>query len=138
MSLVEQNKAILNRYMTAVNNHTVMDVLDLFADNFTDSSAPPGMPSGKEGFLAAHQVLETAFPDVRFTIDKVIAEGDKIGVVATGSGTNAGPFFGIPATGKTVTWWGVRLLRIENGKIAEAWGVFDQMGILQQMGVIPP
>lgn len=136
MSL-EQNKAILNRYFDAINNHTVMDVIDLFADDFVDSSAPPGIPNGKEGFLMAHQILESGFPDVRFTIDKVVADGDKIGVVATGSGTNTGPFFGIPATGKTVTWWGVRILRIQNGKIAEAWGLFDQMGILQQMGIIP-
>ncbi len=136
MSL-EQNKAILNRYMEAVNNHTVTDVIDLFADDFTDSSAPLGMPNGKEGFLMAHQILEAAFPDVRFTVDKVVADGDKIGVVATGSGTNTGSFFGIPATGKTVKWWGVRILRIQNGKIVEAWGLFDQMGILQQMGIIP-
>jgi steroid delta-isomerase-like uncharacterized protein len=136
MSL-EQNKAILNRYMDAVNNHTVMDVIDLFADDFTDSSAPPGMPNGKEGFLMAHQILETGFPDVSFTVDKVVADGDKIGVVATGSGTNTGPFFGMPVTGKKVTWWGVRILRVQDGKIAEAWGLFDLMGILQQMGIIP-
>jgi steroid delta-isomerase-like uncharacterized protein len=133
----EQNTAILNRYFDAINNHTVMNILDLFADDFMDRSAPPGMPNGKEGLLMAHQILEAGFPDVRFTIDKVVVDGDKIGVVATGSGTNTGAFFGIPATGKKVSWWGVRILRIQNGKIVESWALFDQFGILQQMGIIP-
>ncbi|RPJ38461.1 MAG: ester cyclase [Planctomycetaceae bacterium] len=133
----EENKAILNKYMDAVNRHDAMSAISLFSDDFMDRSAPPGMPNGKEGFLMAHQILETALPDVHFSTDKIVVDGDKIGWVATGTGTNTGPFFGIPATGKPVKWWGVRILRIQNGKIVEAWALFDMFGILQQMGIIP-
>jgi steroid delta-isomerase-like uncharacterized protein len=134
----EQNKAIMEKYMQAINDHTVPDIMDeIIADDFMDRSAPPGMPNGREGFVAAHTILETAFPDVSFTTETAVAQDDKVLIVATGKGTHTGDFFGIPATNKVVTWWGVRMMRIADGKIKESWAVFDQVAILQQLGVIP-
>src|SRR5215475_12943973 len=121
----EENKAVLFRYMEAVNNHTLDELDSLIAANFIDHSGLPSLQSGLEGFKQAHMILEGAFPDVNFTVGEVMAEGDKVVVIATGRGTNKGSFFGIPPTGKEVRWLGIRCLRIVDGKLVEAWSQFD-------------
>jgi steroid delta-isomerase-like uncharacterized protein len=82
-------------------------------------------------------VYRNAFPDVHFTIDEQIAEGDKVVTRWTGHGTHKGELAGIPATGKSATVTGMGVDRIVNGKIVESWGIFDQFGMMQQLGVIP-
>ena len=95
------------------------------------------MPQGMEGAKAAHLMLREGFPDLKFTIDDLMIEGDKLVMVATGRGTNTGSFFGMPPSGKPVSWTGMRILRIKDGKFVSGVAEFDQVGILQQMGVIP-
>jgi predicted ester cyclase len=73
----------------------------------------------------------------RFTIEDVIAEGDKVVARWTSRGTQRGEFFGIPPTNKQGTATGIDMLRIADGKFVEHWLVFDQFGLLQQLGVIP-
>jgi steroid delta-isomerase-like uncharacterized protein len=75
--------------------------------------------------------------DSQFTIEDVIAEGDKVAVRWTNSGTHVGNFAGIPATGKTFTIAGVDIHRMRDGKMAEHWHVVDQLTMLQQLGIIP-
>ena len=78
-----------------------------------------------------------ALPDFHYTIEDMIAEGDKVVVRLTAQGTQMGEFGGIPATGKHATWTEMPIGRIASGAIAEHWGEIDNLGMLQQLGVIP-
>ena len=80
----------------------------------------------------------TAFPDLRFVAEDVIAEGDKVVERRTSSGTHQGELMGIPPTGRQTTGSGVSIFRVANGKVAEQWVNWDMLGLLQQLGGIPP
>jgi steroid delta-isomerase-like uncharacterized protein len=82
-------------------------------------------------------MLDTAFPDRQVTIDDVIAEGDRVVVRTTLNGTHQGKMQGIPATGNLVTQPSITIFRLANGKIAEGWYSTDNLGMMQQLGVIP-
>ena len=76
--------------------------------------------------------------DPRFTIEDLIAEGDKVVVRWTNSGTNVGEFLGMPPTGKSFTIAGIDIHRLQDGKMAEHWHVVDNFSMLLQLGLIPP
>jgi len=78
-----------------------------------------------------------AFPDVHFTIDDIVVEGDKAVVRWTWTGTHKSEFMGIPATNKKATGWVIQIDRIVGGKIAEIWERMDTFGFMQQLGVAP-
>jgi len=79
----------------------------------------------------------SAFPDLRFTIEDMVAEGDKVAVRLTGTGTNKGEFRGIPPTNKKVTLWEIQIDRVAGGKFVEGWSRYDTLGLMQQLGLIP-
>jgi len=79
----------------------------------------------------------SAFPDLHFTIEDMVAEGDKVAVRLTGTGTNKGEFRGIPPTNKKVTLWEIQIDRVAGGKFVEGWSRYDTLGLMQQLGVIP-
>ncbi len=78
-----------------------------------------------------------AFPDLVVTVDQMVAEGDRVAVLWTGRGTNTGTGHGFPATGKSGQAGGITIFRFVNGRIAEEWGVIDQLSMLKQLGLIP-
>ena len=86
---------------------------------------------------AFYTLITAAFPDITGKIDDIIAEGDKVVVRMTTSGTHKGEFQGIPPTGKTVAINEMTIYRISEGKIAEGWGVSDMLGLMQQLGAMP-
>lgn len=79
----------------------------------------------------------SAFPDTKMTVEQQIAEGDKVVTRWKAQGTHKGELMGIPPTGKQVTVTGISIERIVGGMIVESWEEFDQMGMMQQLGVIP-
>ncbi len=79
----------------------------------------------------------TAFPDLHFTIEDIVAEGDTVVVRSTARGTHQGELMGIPLTGKQVAVSGISITRIANGKAVEEWFNGDDLGLLQQLGVVP-
>jgi predicted ester cyclase len=81
--------------------------------------------------------FRAAFPDIHVAVEDVIANGDKVVVRLTFSGTHTGPLMGMPPTGKFVTITGIAIDRIQNGKIVEHWVNRDDLGMLQQLGMIP-
>ncbi|HSL28200.1 MAG TPA: ester cyclase [Anaerolineales bacterium] len=97
-------------------------------------AAEPLDPDGHRAFMSA---LLTAFPDSRFVVDDVIAEGDKVAVRHRLQGTHQAELQGVPATGRQVEIGGMVIFRIENGKVEEAWLNADIMGMMQQLGVVP-
>ena len=131
----QENQANARRFLEEVVNRGNVAVIDeLSSPSFVDHTAPPGVPAGNEGFKAFITMFRAAFPDLRYTIDDEIAEGDKVVERVTASGTMKGDFQGMPASGKTATWSEIHITRFENGKAVEHWGVADQLGMLAQLG----
>ncbi len=92
---------------------------------------------GQEGLRQFVTMYRTAFPDLRFTIEDQVVEGDKIVTRWTAQGTQQGPLQGIPPTGKAVKVTGITISRMADGKMTEAWVNWDMLGLLQQLGVVP-
>jgi steroid delta-isomerase-like uncharacterized protein len=138
--LTETNKTLSRRFFEEVWNKGDLAVLNeiLTKDHFNSGpGTPPELPTGPEGTKQLVTMYRNAFPDVHFTIDEQLAEGEKVLTRWTGHGTHQGELQGIPATGKSSTISGIVIDRIVNGKIAESWGLFDNFSMLQQLGVIP-
>jgi predicted ester cyclase len=144
MSEEERNREVLNRFWTEVWNDNKLDVIDeIFHENFVDHGLAPGLTKqGPEGAKEAVMQFRTAFPDLTLTVDDLLVEGDKVLTRWTAVGTHDGPLNNpqgqIPPTGKKGVVLGMTLNRVEDGKIIEAWDNFDTIGMLQQLGVIPP
>jgi steroid delta-isomerase-like uncharacterized protein len=131
----QENQANARRFLEEVVNRGNVAVIDeLSSPNFVDHTAPPGVPAGNEGFKVFITMFRAAFPDLRYTIDDEIAQGDKVVERVTASGTMKGDFQGMPASGKTATWSEIHITRFENGKAVEHWGIADQLGMLAQLG----
>ena len=99
-----------------------------------DRENPTHDRDGAKQFAA---MARSAFPDVAAKVEDLIAEGDRVVARATISGTHNGEFMGVPPTGKRITFTCIDILRCADGKIVEHWGEADNVGMLQQLGVIP-
>ncbi len=131
----QENTASATRFLEEVMNRGNLSVIDeLSAPNFVDHSAPPGVSPTNEGFKAFVAMFRSAFPDLHYTLEESIAEGDRVAQRTTAHGTMKGDFMGMPASGKSATWSEIHITRFENGKAAEHWGVVDQLGMLVQLG----
>ena len=97
-----------------------------------------GAPNGPLGLKWLIAMFRTAFPDLHCTLEDEIREGDKFAAHWTMHGTQKGSFLGNPPTGRPVVAQGIIFARTENGRIVEDWTQVDQMGILQQLGLVPP
>ena len=138
---VEENKAIVLRsYEEIINTGDFDRAEEVFTSGFVDHEEVPGLagPPGIEGFKQAFSILRGAFPDLRMDVHDMIAEGDKVVARVTVQGTHQGEFMGMPPTGNRVEVSATDIFRIEGGKIAEHWGNFDNLGMMQQLGAIPP
>ena len=134
----EENKILVHRFNDEyINAGNLAAADELVAVDIVDHTSPPGLTHGRESHKKVVALFHTAFPDVRWTLEDVIAEGDKVAVRLTMRGTHQGEFFGIPPTGKQVTVSGIHIVRIANGRIAEHWGTNDDLGFLRQLGVLP-
>ncbi len=134
---IEENKNIVHRYQEAYNNNTLDALDEVMAVDVLTPKIMPGIPSGLEGAKAVHRRSLLGMPDFHTTIDDLIAEGDKVVARVTMTGTHTGDFWGFPASGKKVTFTGIYIARIENGKIVEHWGEEDAISLMQQIGAMP-
>ena len=134
----EDNKAVVRRMIEEImNNHNVDSLGDFMAADLIEHNPPPKGKPGLEGMKDGMRMFFGAFPDLKIQIDDMIAEGDKVVMRATTTGTHQGDFMGIAATGKNISYGAIHVVRISDGKIVEHWGLEDQMGMMQQLGVIP-
>lgn len=132
---IEQNKALARRIPEEFFNKGNPALLDeICAPNFILHGAPGPGTEPVKGMLA---MFRTGLPDVKMTIEDIIAEGDKVVFRVTVQGTHQGEFRGIPPTGKQVTITGIQIWRIADDKIAEGWFNRDDLGLMRQLGVIP-
>src|SRR5436305_11236944 len=134
---VQDNKNLVRRFWEEIWNQGNMAVADeIVASNFV-LYRPNGQMNGPQGLKRWVTTVRAASPDMQFTLDDTIAEGDKVVTRWTGRGTNTGPFAGRPPTGKQVTLTGISIFRIENDKIVEDRLEEDVLGFMQQIGALP-
>lgn len=134
----ERNKAVIRRFVEEVQNNQDWAVYDELNDPaFVNLSAPPGVPADREGGKVYLQALASAYPDARFTVEDMIAEGDQVVTKKTFSGTNTGEFAGMPATGRAVSVQYVDIMRVYDGRIVEHWLSMDRLVWFQQLGLAP-
>jgi steroid delta-isomerase-like uncharacterized protein len=136
---MDQDKAVVRRVFEDMFNRKDAAVADqIYTEDhaYHDPSAP-GLPKGPGGVKAVLGAFVVAFPDLHMTVEDVIADGNKAVVRWVSRGTNTGSLMGLPATGKQVEVSGTTVYRLSGGKIAESWALWDHMGMMQQMGIIP-
>jgi predicted ester cyclase len=138
VSTPEENKAQFRRtYEEVLNQGDLSGVDKLIAPEFLNHEAPPGRDRGPESMRGLATMLRTAFPDLRFTIEELVAEGDIVAGRLTMGGTHEGPLMGMPPTGRSVRQDHMHFVRYWDGKAVEHWGVRDELGMMQQMGLMP-
>jgi predicted ester cyclase len=117
-------------------NYRLADEL-IAAGAVAHDAAQPAPIVGPEGAKESARGYRSAFPDLSFTIDQTVAEGEYVACRWTSRGTHKGELFGIAATGKEATVTGISIDRWQNGKIVESWVNWDTLGLLQQIGAVP-
>ena len=132
----EENKAIARKFFRMFELGDPSMAGEFVASDYYNHDAPD--PSvGLEGIKTFVPIFKNAIPDAQVNIAYQVAEGEKVVSRYTWSGTHQGEFYGIPATGKQVSWTMTTTFRIADGKISEAWVNSDQWGLMQQLGVVP-
>lgn len=132
----ETNKAIVRRYFDQVLDEQQHDLAEEFlAENIELHGS--GLAPGLEVVQQWLTMFAAAFPDGHYTVEDVVAEGDRVVARTTFNGTHKDEMQGIPATGKAVSVPSITIFRLDNGKIAEGWLINDNLGMMQQLGVIP-
>ena len=133
----EDNKALVRRFVDEVQSGGNTDLIDeICSPEFVNHSAPPGLPADCEGIKIVTAMFRGAFPDSYFSVEDMIAEGDEVVTRKTFHGTHEGEFMGIPPSGRTVNVSLIDVVRISEGRVVEHWSVGDNLGMMQQLGVI--
>ena len=133
MTQQEQNKALVRRRFEEVwHRHNDAAIDELVGENYMSN----GKQIGRAGYRQFVQGMRGAFPDIRFTIDEMIAENDLVALRYVSHATHQHDFMGIAATNKQVSVRGMDFFRISDGQITEAWSIFDELALLQQLGVV--
>ena len=133
----EQNKAVFEKLMSALNAKDMATMESLIADDFGDNDAMPGMAPGRQGMIDMMGMFVGAFPDLNVVVEHWVAEGELVVGVMTTKGTQTGEFMGMPASGKKFSVREMHMVRVANGKMAEHWGLSNEMAMMQQLGVMP-
>jgi steroid delta-isomerase-like uncharacterized protein len=133
----EQNKALVRRFYEEVWHKGNVEIADeVFAPDYVRHDLRPTQSApGPEGQKQIARAFRTAFPDLRFDVEIVIAEGDHVVARWTASGTHAGIWGDVEPTGRFVTFSAVNIFRFENGRVAEIWNHRDDLGLQEQLGV---
>jgi steroid delta-isomerase-like uncharacterized protein len=139
----EENKVLVRRFVDEVQSAGDFDAVDeLCSPKFANHSAPPGVPPNREGLKQLAAMFRRAFPDSYFTVEDMIAEGDKVVTRKTVTrktfhGTHEGEFMGIPPSGRSVRMGLIDIVRVSEGQVVEHWSMGDNLGLMQQLGAIP-
>jgi steroid delta-isomerase-like uncharacterized protein len=132
------NKALVRRYVEEVLNGKNLALVDeLFAEDFVDHDSSMPEARGPAGVKRLAAMAHASFPDLHFTIEDIVAEGDRVVYRYTLSGTHGKDFMGIPTTEKKVSVTGIHIYRVTDGKLQEEWENWDMLGLMRQLGVLP-
>ena len=132
----EKKRAVARRVFEEIFNQGKFEVGDeIYAKDFVNHGVTRDIGLNED--QAAARGWRSAFPDLKMKVDKALVDGDYVTVLWSGEGTNTGTGNGLPATGKKLKGRGITIWRISGGKIREEWSEFDQMRIMQQLGLMP-
>ncbi len=136
---VEENKTIARRIYEIITTGEFDRAEEIVDREVPDNELRSGDPPAKliETFKETFSEAREAFPDMRVTVEKVIAEGDTVAARVTWRATHKGEMMAIPATGREVTVSGMRFFRVAGDRIVEEWASDDMLGLMQQLGAIP-
>jgi steroid delta-isomerase-like uncharacterized protein len=135
----EANIATAQKMGEAINSGKLEKFHEVFAPDVVDHDPAPDQAKGPEGFIGFFTQFRTAFPDLKIAVEHLVADEDNVAIAYTVTGTQEGPFQGIPATGKKIKARGMQIAKFNsNAQIAERWGSSDEAGILQQIGATKP
>jgi steroid delta-isomerase-like uncharacterized protein len=130
--------ATLNQMYDRINAHDLDGFIDLLADDFVEHEVAPGLEPNRDGVRKFFTMYMEAFPDLRFELQDMLASGDKVVARFRGIGTQDGDFMGMPASGRRIDVEGIDIIRFgDDGLAREHWGLFDALGMMQQLGAIP-
>lgn len=137
MSVLEENRKIIHRYFNEAWNLGCLDVLDeVLSLDYVNHN--PGLANPKPGPAGLKPIVTAmieGFPDLHYTVRRMLVSEDQVAIHVDMTGTHTGNFFGIPATGKTVQVSQMQFERIESGLIVEHWRVTDDLEMLKQLGL---
>lgn len=134
----EANKKIVTSFIDRLfSKGDLTAVDDYLSQDFVNHDPPFGASAGREGMRAAASTFRAAFPDWHSELHLIVAEGDLVAEVFTASGTHRGEMMGVAPTGQGVSLRGINVFRVSDGRILERWGCLDDLGFLQQLGVVP-
>lgn len=132
-------KAVIRRILGEVFGEGRLEILDeLMTDDFVNHRVPPGLDTGVGSVKRIVAMERSAFPDLRYTVEQEVEEGDMVITVTLAEGTHAGPIFGVEPTGRQVSWRQVHVARMKDGRMAEHWGVSDLASLWVQIGRAQP
>jgi steroid delta-isomerase-like uncharacterized protein len=128
------NRALVRRFIEDFwAGGDLSRVEEFLAPDYIEHNLLPGQEPGLEGYKRRFLALRAAFPDVRITIDDMLAEGDRVLARVTIEGTHLGPFLGQPASGRVVRMAAINVYRVADDHIVERWGVQDLHGLMRQI-----
>jgi steroid delta-isomerase-like uncharacterized protein len=138
METLSENKTLTQRfYEDVMNSHNLEKIHSFCAFDFMDHNPSPGHTGkGLDDLTAQLKELFIAMPDLRITPKFMVAEGDKVVAYLNVTGTNTGPFNNLPPSNNKINVYGIDIVRIKDGKATERWGVFEDLAMLTQMGII--
>lgn len=132
----EANQAALGKFAEAVQTGNFELFKEVVSSENIDHDPAAGQVQGPEGYRMFFTGLRTAFPDMRVALETVVADDESIAFAYTLTGTQTGPLMGFAPTGKKIKIRGMQISKFKNGKMVERWGSSDELGMLQQLGIL--
>jgi steroid delta-isomerase-like uncharacterized protein len=131
-----ENKALVRRWFEEVWSKGRAEAIDEMLANDAVVHGLGAPVQGPAGFKTFHAAYRNAFPDVTIQVDDIVAEGDIVAARWSARGTHRGEGLGVAATGRHIQFSGMVFVRVEDGRLVEGWNNFDQLGMLEQLGVV--
>jgi steroid delta-isomerase-like uncharacterized protein len=131
----EQNKSLIRSYVETWNRGDLQKLSEYWSPSMVHHTRTKS--HGLEEVKNIVGSFMNAFPDLRWKIDDIVAEGDRVVTRMTAQATNTGSYMGLPATGRKITCAVMGIARVDEGKIAEHWGVTDELAMMAQLGLLP-
>ena len=135
---VENSKIVMNRFVEFINTaneNLAKQIISPDAVFYVPGSPEP--MRGPDGYLAIVGMMRSGFPDIQWTLEEMVAEGDRVAARYRMRGTHQGVFFGVPPTGKTIIVQSMAFYQLSGGQFIKEHGLPDMLSLLQQIGAIP-
>jgi steroid delta-isomerase-like uncharacterized protein len=137
MASLEQNKALMRNYIEEAWNKGNLDFIDKnFSSDYVSHGTFPGQPTSRDDVKSVINTIRNTIPDLHITIEDMLAEGDKVASRWVTKGTHKGDLMGAKPTGNKISVSETAVFRVKDGKVVEGWANRDDLGFLQQIGLI--